>query len=691
MTVLRRMLRAASPGRLLDPLLLLLALTSAVTLFACSPSRLLLQAAFLVPLFIVAADREYLARRNVFFRRLWNVLSFLYLPVLLMDLRMSGEVTHPIARLLFFLQAAKLCDRRTSRDRFQLIAISFFQILAASVLTTEAPFLLGLLLFMWIGLSTLMTMALIRDGGESASPPPPIFRMTGLMMASAGLIALFIFFLVPRLSMGYLQGIKSASPMVSGFSEQIDLDHSGVIRKDASIVMRVRRRGGVGPIDRPIYWRGIAYSKYDGRQWVKSPGQLSPLRVGENRYEIVRPRPGSERHRFEFIVEPMNSDVVFVAGRPVALEGRFFWLVRDENGSLYSRYQRYYRMAYAQEAEFRDLPESIPDEETPAGPMLEIPAGEERLIALARQITAGAATKYDACRRIESYLRSNYSYTLDIRRDDSLTAVDDFLFNQKRGHCEFFATSMALLCRAAGIPARVVSGFLEGEFNDTGNFYIVRQEDAHAWVEAYFPREGWLSFDPSPVDLQAALTQSTTLLARVLGYWDSYKLLWDQYILTYNLWDQFYAALEVAEAIQGVRTATWGFVDTVFRSISGFRLNRLSASDWAVATAVASALLLLLAARKRVPVIAATPKRREAVRRLRVTRAYERFLRDASRRGYARRKSETPLEFARRFGPGRQEPCRALTNLYYATRFGGLQRTGVEDEIERLARSVLRR
>ncbi len=686
---LKQFTAATKVGSIADPLLLVFCLISATTLFATSAAQFLLQAALYVPLFLVAVDRQYLLSRQIFFRRMWNILSLAYLPLLILDFRMSGEILHPVARLLFFIQLAKLYDRHAPRDRILLILISFFQILAASVLTTEAEILFGILLFIWMAFALLMTHSLLKDGGES-SPRPPLFSLAALLTVAVSIISLGIFFLIPRLNTGYLHGIPTGASQISGFSEQMDLDQAGLIRKDSSIVMRVRRLDGEGPLDTPIYWRGIAYSTYDGRQWLKSSKSHSPQRTDDNKYQISAPRAGGKCYRFEFVVEPMDSDVVFAAGRALSLEGRFFWLVLDDNHSLYSRYQRYYRVSYIEEAEFRPLPENITDSETVTDLSLALPPNEDRLVTLAEEITHGARNKYDACRKIEHFLRTRYAYTLDIKRDQSMTAVDDFLFNQKRGHCEFFATSMALLCRAAGIPARVVSGFLEGEFNEIGNFYIVRQENAHAWVEAYFPQQGWLQFDPSPVDVESAFNAQISFLERIRGYWDSYKLLFDQYILTYNLWDQFNAVIELADFSRRTKVLLSQALTSLKERFSRVGMNLSGSRGWVVSCTLLIAIYLLIRLRRSGWAHIALGRTAGQKRhQSHVIHAYEHFLRAAASRGFHKNANETPLEFTMKFTSERRELCRELTELYYLARFGNQGLYRVEEKIRKLAKRVL--
>ena len=135
---------------------------------------------------------------------------------------------------------------------------------------------------------------------------------------------------------------------------------------------------------------------------------------------------------------------------------------------------------------------------------LQVPPLDERVPELARQITASAGNPFDRAAALERYLMSRFGYTLELPRVSPQDPIADFLFVRKRGHCEYFASSMAIMLRTLGIPSRVVNGFRTTEFNDLTGNYVVRASSAHSWVEAYFPNYGWISFDPTPGTPRAA-------------------------------------------------------------------------------------------------------------------------------------------------------------------------------------------
>jgi hypothetical protein len=146
-------------------------------------------------------------------------------------------------------------------------------------------------------------------------------------------------------------------------------------------------------------------------------------------------------------------------------------------------------------------------------------------------------TAGERARRLETYLVEHYTYTLDFRGRTAESPIEEFLFRYHSGQCEYFASSMVLMLRSQGIPARLVTGFLGGEYNPFEGYFMVRQSNAHAWVEAYLPGEGWHIFDPTPpAGLPSAEQGGAWSLARQA--WDYVLFRWDRYVLTYGLYDQ---------------------------------------------------------------------------------------------------------------------------------------------------------
>src|SRR5262249_41528710 len=155
--------------------------------------------------------------------------------------------------------------------------------------------------------------------------------------------------------------------------------------------------------------------------------------------------------------------------------------------------------------------------------LLDLPPIDPRVRQLALDWTSGAATQEERARAIEHRLRADYGYTLDLLPAAVADPLSHFLFDRKKGHCEYFASAMAVMLREIGIPSRVATGFLSGVYNPMTGWQVVRASDAHSWVEAWLPGRGWTTFDPTPPDPNSAtggLWTRTSLFADALDqFW----------------------------------------------------------------------------------------------------------------------------------------------------------------------------
>ena len=166
------------------------------------------------------------------------------------------------------------------------------------------------------------------------------------------------------------------------------------------------------------------------------------------------------------------------------------------------------------------------------------------ILAMARQLAGSQTDPMKQAQRIESYLSTQFQYLPDPSQIGRRMTVDDFLLRERRGHCEYFAAGMVALMTALDVPARIVGGFYGGKLNPLTGYFIVRREDAHAWVEVY-DGNGWRTFDPTPADLRPGNAQSGLLRAYASALGDSVNYFWDRYILTFGLADQVTLAVEL--------------------------------------------------------------------------------------------------------------------------------------------------
>ncbi len=248
--------------------------------------------------------------------------------------------------------------------------------------------------------------------------------------------------------------------------------------------------------DREMRFKAATYDVYKGRTWRRSPMRSSLRRVQGSRFLLSPERPV---HWATIWLQPLRSPSVPLPVETAAVEPRMSSLSIDEGGAVSFPFSpqevREYRVGLIRRAVLAGS--------TPAAGASGVEAALDRtgitprIAVLARQ-AMGQGTAAERTRRLESYLMDNYTYTLDFVGRSAATPIEDFLFRYRSGQCEYFASSMVLMLRSQGIPARLVTGFLGGEYNPFEGYYIVRDNNAHAWVEAYVAGEGWRIFDPTP-------------------------------------------------------------------------------------------------------------------------------------------------------------------------------------------------
>lgn len=270
----------------------------------------------------------------------------------------------------------------------------------------------------------------------------------------------------------------------------------------------------------PTYWRGEALQYYDGRRWIAGEMVGSRVEVAEDLSGMLPQQTDISANQVVqtiTLADPPFSGLPLFSGGPITKvigvrgsdgNGVEPEIVADPiSDSLRLQGDRPRIFSYTIEAQLQASRERLrlsadePDPELIAKTYLQLPDGlPQRVRELGRDITAGISGRYEMAAAVESYLEQTYTYTLNTKVPPvGREFTDHFLFDSKEGYCVHFATAMVVLLRTQGIPARYVMGFTPGEkIQGTTDSYRVTQEEAHAWVEVYFPGEGWATFDPTP-------------------------------------------------------------------------------------------------------------------------------------------------------------------------------------------------
>jgi len=485
--------------------------------------------------------------------KLWNTLTVLVLVAFIPDLLwLADSALHAAVHLLFYLMIYRLFHLDAPRAHLQLVLVAFLQILAGTQYSSGLFFGFCFLLFLIAGVWTLMLIHLYQNHpprAALANQPmgsfitPTFFALTTLLSLAAFLFTLGIFFVVPRISTGLFSKKKPDPVKVAGFSERVDFGSMGPIKLESAVVMRVVVPDYANLPPLPLYLRGMAFDSYDGLSWSNRQALRKEVYPNPSGIFMI---DQSSRHgipvHHQVLLEPLGTPVLFGFSSPKSVRGEMVSMSVDPHGSAYLPSTPTSRIQYTVDSRLVTPSTSELKSETLVYPdwakaYLQRPPDDQRIGDLARAVTQNTKTVYEKAKAIETHLKVSYRYSLDVKPSPGRSPIDDFLFGQKTGYCEHFASAMVLMLRGLDIPSRLVTGFLHGEWNEYGGYYIVRQRDAHAWVEAYFPQSGWITFDPTPPSLPPSTGWSTALS----HYLDHLRIQWERYIVNYNSLDQMRA------------------------------------------------------------------------------------------------------------------------------------------------------
>jgi transglutaminase-like putative cysteine protease len=468
------------------------------------------------------------------------------------------------------LQIVRLITRRGAAHDQQIILLALLHFIAGTVLGGSFAYGLCFVAFVLVAPSALVLSHLRREvegnyrqgARDRTGLPvdvPRILRSRRVVGRGflAGTVALavpvltltiLLFVLFPRVGLALFTANHGRSGTMIGFSDHVDLGQVGVLRSNSALALRFEvPELSEPPPHYPVRFRGAAFDTYDGRAWSRSNtgrdstrGATSTLRDG-----LALGKPTS---RLIIDLEPIDPPVVFVPEGTVALsvmphqtalnlpveltrghDQDFRYTNQDLRGLRYE-------VSVGRDA-LRHADSSAPDR---VARYLTLPQLlSERVRKLAVELTQEAPTAGTKAKAVLQYLRRNFRYGLDSPSGGKPDPLDHFLFESHAGHCEFFSTAMAILLRAVGVPTRNVTGLVGGTFNRFGQFYAVRQGDAHSWVEVLqveeYGRGIWHTYDPTP----PAGTVSVASPAGARGYLfdlvDALAQRWNRYVIGYDM------------------------------------------------------------------------------------------------------------------------------------------------------------
>ncbi len=544
-------------------------------------SALLAGAALLLGL-VWQPDRELSARLE----KVWLPLAaILAVRALLHAFVIRGDVVVPVVDLLLLLMAAEALRTLDAPNDFRLYSLSFALLLASTAYRPGIVFLVAFVAF--TGLATLGLMvghlrrASERHGVRDVPLERPLVWATTGLTGVVLLVAVAVFVAFPRFARGWAGRGETLATSVAGFSNQVSIgDHGSTIYGNPQIVLRVEFPGGLPPGYQGLHWRGRSYDRFDGVRWTRS--RTLPPSGGSTRWYRQRwPAPRLEQRIY---AAPLDVRVLFALHPVVEIEphGGIQPLFDNAGDFLYwgSGSPAYTAWSPAAGPSPEELRASEGAYVPPARYFLQLPELDPRVHALADSLTASLPTRYDRVAAVERHLRS-FRYTRDLPATARETSLEHFLFVRRAGHCEYFSTAMVVLLRAAGIEARNVNGFMGGEWNEFGGYLAVTQNQAHSWVEVWFPEFGWVTFDPTPAGAGGGTgAQAWFWPGRI--FFDGLQHRWSKWVLDYDVesqagifqrWSGLLGGERVEEAVEQVTgqdaRAVWGPVVVLALVLAG--------------------------------------------------------------------------------------------------------------------------
>jgi transglutaminase-like putative cysteine protease len=610
-----------------------------------------------------------------------------------------------LARLILTLTGIKLLQRKGDRDWIFLYVMAFFQVLLAAGLSISPLYFASFVAFVLIMAAAIIlfeikrTRAFVAEQAKknsgplaeeenAISVPKRRLPMTAItLVALIVVIATPLFFLLPRVGGAGVGGGLGGVSTFSGFSDSVRLGGIGSIQQNTQIVMRVRVENRDKVAGR-LKWRGIALDTFDNRTWTRTrPTIRSPRTKGERDLIQVDYATGRDSLIVQTVyLEPLDTQVLFSLARPVAVQANFPTLFVDSLGSItFPRSGERSTYKVLSDVELPppgDLQRDRFPYPADLDNYLQIPKDlDPRIAERAAQVTETATNRFDAAELIEYHLRNDFGYTLEQKAGGD-QPLADFLFNVREGHCEYFATAMAIMLRTQGIATRVVNGFQEGEYNETADVYVVRQREAHSWVEVYFPGEDvWVPFDPTPAGGQNPGGESAGIYAKMNKYLEALEMIWIQYFVAFDNQEQRTLFTSIRQGVSDYNSKTTNLLGDAQSFLSAWwaevrgdsgTLASITALGWAVAAValvLAAVFLFVMLYRKAVKwkVWTSLWEMFFARRSRSIVEFYERMQRVLASKGFVRENHQTPLEFAHAVG---MSEVVNITEKYNRVRFG---------------------
>jgi len=526
-------------ARWIDHLPLWVAFGASVSTGIYEPGELAVMALPLAMAAVVEALRWDLGRHH-------RWLEVGALAFFLVDLA-RGRGIFPVAiHTLFVLAGVRLALPRELPQRRQLVLMGFLLFLTTAVSTTDLVFLLWALLWLGSAAAALLQQSWEASASHHRGAPsrPPYGRIPAWMGATL-VLGVGFFLILPRLNAGFRpRAFLGTAAMASraGFGDQMDLASGGPIEPNPDVVLRIAPPPGTDPAALPglDLLRGVALEHVEGMRWT--PADLIPP-------PGLGPRGAPGALRAEFLFSPSTQGILTLPYGITGVEPDLP-LRRGSGGSFRWRFPR----ARPVPLEVTWNPGEPGAQEPWLAPrrldhLLELGPDHEAARRWSLRLAPGILPTPALARTLEQALR-RFRYTLDNPSGRAANPLEDFLDRTQAGHCEYFASAMALMLRARGVPARVVNGFRLGPWIPEGGYFRVSQDQAHSWVE-YWDQGRWHMADPTPASAGLGPGGGPLALDTLSRWLDTLRYHWDRHVVRFSDEDQVAGLSWIQMQIQG--------------------------------------------------------------------------------------------------------------------------------------------
>lgn len=532
------------PARRHEIELLLLPMMAAAPLYATHTISIAALAAFHLLLTAMVLRVARGRTPDVIPSALMKGLAVAYVPFYVVDLMLiSNNAIAASTHLALFIAAYQPIEAMQRSNRGQRLLSAAMLFIASIASATHIAILPFVILFAFLVFRQLIQVShddSIASLGMTV-PPQPAARAAGFYVGATCMIAVVLFPMLPRVRNPFVPGMTGPLTNAStGLSDSIDFREPRAIEPDPTVVSRVWMSRDAVPFFTPLRLRGSVYDRFHDDQWVQSGRLSAPVAMREGTAMVARPLGFTRRAQVQQrtvlggrLLLPSGTYAVTNAG-PV-FEGPH----RD----VFMIFQIRPRESITYDV---DMARSIAPRRERVVAVTNYPV-TPAVAALARQIVGKETDPAAQAAAIEHYMSIRFRYVPNPADIGRRMSVDQFLLRDRRGHCEYFAAGMVALLTSLNVPARIVGGFYGGQLNPLTGYFVVKREDAHAWVEVWTGTQ-WQTFDPTPPSLRPGNTQTGLLKMYASALSDSINYFWDRYILTFGLGDQITLAVQAMQS-----------------------------------------------------------------------------------------------------------------------------------------------